>query len=62
MKSSYYSYRRIESRHATRQLAMPTAAPVLPSILNCYLPTQTESGLRFTLRCLLKKLPRVASH
>ncbi|HBT32068.1 MAG TPA: hypothetical protein DEB15_04140 [Pusillimonas sp.] len=63
MKSAYYSYRRINSHQtAPRFATQQSAAPVLPSIMNCYLPVPTESGLRFTLRRLLKKLPRVASH
>ena len=63
MKSAYYSYRRINTHQAAPQFATQhSAAPVLPSLMNCYLPAPTESGLRFTLRRLLKKLPRVASH
>lgn len=63
MKSAYYSYRRLNPHQAAPQFtSQHSAAPVLPSLMNCYLPAQTESSLRYTLRRLLKKLPRIASH
>lgn len=61
MKSAYYAYRRAHAHQAASQVATHSAAPVLPSIMDCYRPDQTESPFRMTLRRFLEKLSRVAS-